>query len=138
MRLAGLAGEYWLHAQAGTLGIVSQVMRSAAVIWLAFAVLMAAVVVVAIGDGRPPVVHFIAATFGVASAALGLGLWRRPSFTLAVISVCVAAFLAFLYVIVWVDGSLGSPWTILFPLMPGIAAILTLMSLAGPDRTQGP
>ena len=88
---------------------------------------------------RPtPVVLFIPGAFSVTSAALGLGLWRFPSYTLAVISVCVAAFLAFLYVILWIDGSLGSPWTILFPLMPGAAAILTLINLARLDRTQGP
>ena len=99
---------------------------------------MAGVVVVAFQDERPPVVLLIAGVFAATSATLGLGLWRRPSYTLAVISVCVAAFLAFLYVIVWVAGSLGSPWTLLLPLMPGAAAILTLMNLAGLDRAPGP
>lgn len=104
--------------------------RGAALLWFGFAALMFAIFLDEIMDEQRPGSLFIAATFGVTSAWLGRGLWRGPSFAVVVISVCVAAFVTFLFLIPLVDGSATSLWILAIPLMPAVAAILALMSKA--------
>ena len=79
-------------------------------------------------DERSAVTMLLAASFGLVSGWIGWSLWRGPSFAVVLISLCVAAFLVLIWLITLVGERLSSPWSLIVPLGPAVAAVLTLMS----------
>jgi hypothetical protein len=71
------------------------------------------------------------AGIGLTSAWLGWQLWRAPSLPIVIVSVCVAGFVTFLWLIALVGGSFVSPWAWIVPLLCATAAVLALGSRAG-------
>jgi hypothetical protein len=106
------------------------VMQAAATIWFVFATVLLLVFVGELGDEPRAGVLLITGTLGLASAWLWRRLTRGPSLSVVVISVCVAAFVVFLWLVAAVEGSGGWPWGLAVPLMAGAAAFLALKSKA--------
>ena len=93
-------------------------------------------------DERSGATMLLAGSFGLVGGWIGWSLWRAPSFAVVLISLCVAAFVVLLWLITLVGGQLSSPWSLIVPVGPAVAAVLTLMSRApassgGRDRSQG-
>jgi hypothetical protein len=105
-------------------------MRSAAAIWFLFAAVLLLVFLRELSEDRGPGVLLMVGLFGLTSAWLGWQLGRAPSLAVVIISVCVAAFIVFLWLVVLVEGRIGSPWALVVPLLAGSAALLALMSRA--------
>jgi hypothetical protein len=106
-------------------------MRAAAAIWFLFASVLLAVFVGALGQSdQGPASLVLAAGVGVTSAWLGWQLWRNPSLPIVIVSVCVAGFVVFLWLVAMVGGSFNSLWAWLVPLLAAAAAALALSSRA--------
>jgi hypothetical protein len=105
-------------------------MRAAAAIWFLFAAVLLLVFLRELSEDRGPGVLLMVGLFSLTSAWLGGQLWRAPSLPVVIISMCVAAFIVFLWLVVLVEGRIGSPWALIVPLLAGSAALLALMSRA--------
>lgn len=107
-------------------------MRVAAAIWFLFAAILALAFVRELGQSdKSPAALLLGGGFGITSAWLGWQLWRTPSLPIVIVSVCVAVFLTFIWLVALVGGSFDSLWAGVVPVLCAAAAGLALGARAG-------
>jgi hypothetical protein len=103
-------------------------LRVAAGIWFLFSLVMVVGFLNEWGGEGQISLLLIVGVLALVTAWLGYRTWRGPSWTIAVIGACVAAFYVVFLVAAVLQGSLSMPQGLAAPILAALAGVLPLVS----------